>query len=410
MSSYRVVEGDTLDSISRKIYGTEDFSDIILQSNPGVRGITVGQDLIVPDVPPKLELEPLSFPAGSPYEVSVEVDGRRFRWWSSISIDLRFSKIDEFSLAANFEPDNLQFVEAFRPFAFNPTIVQIAGQPLFSGSLIGVEPVLGPESRAIQVSSYASCGVLQEANASIGSYPLEWFGWDLRMIAGALCGPFGVRPEFTDGPGAPFEQVALKEDKPVLPFLIKLAKQRGFVVSSTRTGNLLFQKGLGAGEAAPVESLSSGSPPLVGVTVNFNHDEWFSHVTVTGPSSFFSQGENYTVRNPYSKGLLRPKTINGEDLVGAEVKLAAEAALGRMLADSVEVSVDLSTWFTRRGVLFEPNQIIRLRAPDVMIYDWYDFLIKEVKLSRTGAEDTCTLVLTIPGAFGGDLPETIPWA
>lgn len=69
----------------------------------------------------------------------------------------------------------------------------------------------------------------------------------------------------------------------------------------------------------------------------------------------------------------------------------------------------VSTWRDSNGELWKPNTKLKVRAPDAMIYDYYEFEIKSVDLSQDEIEETATLTLALPGSFNGEPPEEFPW-
>ena len=92
-----------------------------------------------------------------------------------------------------------------------------------------------------------------------------------------------------------------------------------------------------------------------------------------------------------------------------DVKAAVEAKAGRMYGDSVSYSVTVSTWRDVSGNLWKPNTRIKLKAPQVMIYSDYTFLIKNVTFFKNDSTETALLDLVLPGSFAGLIPESLPW-
>ena len=73
-------------------------------------------------------------------------------------------------------------------------------------------------------------------------------------------------------------------------------------------------------------------------------------------------------------------------------------------------TVTVSTWRDAIGALWQPGTTIELEAPSVFVPNPYLFQIQSVTLNRTVADgDTATIVLMLPGAFGGTPPDVLPW-
>jgi hypothetical protein len=89
---------------------------------------------------------------------------------------------------------------------------------------------------------------------------------------------------------------------------------------------------------------------------------------------------------------------------------AVRAKLARMFANIAAYDVeDLPTWRAPKGGLFTPNTTIELHAPDVMVYQPYEFLIRNVRFKADADTQTASLGLVLPGAFSGETPESLPW-
>jgi hypothetical protein len=98
------------------------------------------------------------------------------------------------------------------------------------------------------------------------------------------------------------------------------------------------------------------------------------------------------------------------DTESADVPKAVRAAVGRMVASVVSYTVeDLPTWRDPQGALWTPNRTVTLLAPEAMVYRETELLIRSVTLKQNPEAETATLGLVLPGTFGGQLPEALPW-
>ena len=249
--------------------------------------------------------------------------------------------------------------------------------------------------------------MLNDCTPPVSSHPLEFDGQGLQEIAGSLAAPFGVPVRFVDSAGAIFDRVAANATQKILAFLVKLANQRGLIISDNSDGDLIFWKSISTGK--PVAVLEQGVAPLLSVTPMFNPQSYYSHITGLEPTVVGIQGESYTVKNPRIAGVLRPLSFQTPDTLEADVKQATEAKAGRMFGAMVSYSIRVATWRDPAGDLWEPNTLISLTAPDAMIYNPYKFLIRSVTLNRERSSKSATLTLVLPGSFSGEIPESMPW-
>lgn len=400
----------------------------IRAANPGVtEPILAGLDIVIPPVPGDPTDSLTNTAANGPSEVTLLVAGQEFRHWSEVQLVLSVDSFDTIAFSAPFDVSIPGFKEAFKPFAFQPIGVDVGGVRLFTGTMMSVNPEITNSSKQVRGNAYSLPGVLNDCTApsSLFDKGLGFFNQNLRDIAKTLCAPFGIGVVFDDDPGPAYGNFyskdapgpawgdttsvpTLKPGKKILAFLVGLAKERGFLITNTPEGELYFRKAdVGA---ASVATLRQGLSPLVTVTPQFNAQDYYSHITARPPTFYGMGGIPVVAVNPRLKGVLRPFTYNPADgVVGADVKKAVESKMGRMFANAAPYTVTVSTWSTPAGGLWQPGDTVTIHAPDAMVYKPYEFVIRQVTLSRSAKEETATLGLVVPGSLAGKNPEGMPW-
>lgn len=410
-STYNTVAGDTFESVARKRYGNDRHAPSISTANPGVtEPIAAGTVLVIPDIPDAPTDTIQAAPSAGVDEVAILINGVRFRFWEGSKITRSIDTFDTVELSAPFDPDAPGFRDTFRPFSYRPMAVTVGGEPLFTGTVISIDPSLTEDQSTLSVSGYSVPGVLGDCTMPVGSLPLEFNGLNLRDIARNLARPFGVSVLFIGEPGDVFDRVAMAPDKNALAFLIELAAQRGYVVASSPRGELVLWQSIAEGTAPPVAMLRQGEPPLMSVAPSFNPQGYYSDITGIEPASAGAPGGSYTVRNLRLSGeVLRPHTYEARDATSGNLRQSVKAKAARMYANTVSYSLKVNTWRDPLGALWEPNTFVKVQAPGAMIYEEYPLLIRSVEYSRTDSELTATLELVLPGAFNGELPDFMPW-
>jgi prophage tail gpP-like protein/phage tail protein X len=407
-TTYKVITGDTFGIIARKKYGTETEAGRIASANPGVvEPLSPGTSIIIPQQTNAPTDAPQQAPADNEDEVSISIDGLRFRFWDSVRITRAIDSIDVIEFGAPFDASDANFRSTFRPFSYKDLTATVGGERLFTGTQVVISPILENDRKPLEVGGYATPGVLNDCTMPASSFPLEFNGQTLQEIATTLAAPFGVSVEFRAEPGATFERVAIDPGKKILPFLAKLAKQRNLVISNTPSGALLFWRSVNAGQ--PVARLSQGSSPLVSVTPQFRPQKYFSHITGLEPTVLGLKGSQFTVKNTLLAGAVRPFSFNTPDTLDADIPAAVRAKVGHMFGNMATYAVEVDTWRDPSGKLWEPNTTLTLVAPDAMVYNEFEFEIRAVSYSKRPASKTATLTLAIPGAFSGKVPEALPW-
>ena len=405
MSSYTTIGGDTFDAISRKTTGTGAQAGAIRAANPGVlEPIPAGISLTVPDMPP-----PVVFPApkNKSNEISLMLDGSRFRYWTEISISREYDTIDKIEFSAPFDTDNYSFVELFKPLTYKSAQVMIGNQALFTGTIVSVTPDFKSDSGTVSVSAYAKAGVLMDCCPPAASLPLEFKNMTLDVIAAAVCAPFGILTSFEGSAGGPFKRIRIEPDNPVFGQLADLAVQRNQYMGSDVLGNLVFRTADTSG--AHMAQLDGGRSPVISVSPDIDSQSYFSEVTgFVGSKSGFG-GTKYTVKNPLLKGVTRPYSFSADDIKRSEIADAVKGKMARMLGSFIRYSVAVDTWRDPAGALWEPGTFIDLIAPRAMVYKSYRFFVRSVTLDRKNESETAVLGLTLPGAYSGEMPAGLPW-
>lgn len=344
-----------------------------------------------------------------PERVSVTLDdGSRFGHWSEVEISRSLDGYTAVSLSGPFDHERPEVRRAFQPLTFPAVTVRVGDELVLTGYVKDVEPNVDAGMSSVGVTAYSVAAELAEITAAPDLMPLEFNGLDLRQIAQRLVTPsIGLDVIFYSPPGAAFGRVRAEPDSPIHSFLVDLAIQRGFVLTDHPLGNATFRAETLPG--APVARLEG--QPLGKVRPHFDPGNWFSTVTGRAARKGGKAGSRYTEPNPlYRAGHPRHYTMRVGDCESGDVPKTAAATIGRMVASVVTITVeDLPTWRDPSGRLWEPNTTLTLLAPEAMIYRETELLIRAVSLKQTPESETATLSLVMPGCFGGQLPEALPW-
>lgn len=334
--------------------------------------------------------------------------GASFSRWSEVELVRGLDHYSAVSLSGPFDHERHEVRRAFAPLAFPAVTVSVGDELVLTGHVKDVAPNVDANMSSVGVTAYSLAHALTECCADPRLLPLEFSGLDLRQIAAKLVTPtIGAESVFEGSPGAVFGRVRAEPDATVHSFLVELALQRAFVLADAPSGALLFRAEARPG--APVARL--GGQPVTHVTASFEASHWYSSVTGRASKKAGKAGSKYTETNPlYRAEHPRHFTMRLGDTEGADVPSTARAAIGRMVASVVSYQIDdLPSWRDPRGELWAPNTTITLIAPEAMIYRETELIIRAVTLRQTPEVETASLMLTLPGTFGGDLPEALPW-
>jgi prophage tail gpP-like protein len=340
-------------------------------------------------------------------ETAISIRGERFRFWSSVSITRNIDSVDTVVLQAPFDPTDPIRREIFRPYSYAEASVDVGGSRVFTGTVLDPTPDDNPSGNIVSLSAYSRPGVLMDCTAPDSMYPLQKDNVKLDVIARELCEPFGIRVVFEASAGAAFERVVCGTTRKIYTFLADLAKQRSLILGSNTEGDLVFRQSVVSGN--PVARLFESEPPLVSVKPAFSSQDMFSHVTGLEPMIVGLQGASYTERNSLLSGVLRPRVLEVTDGEEGAVQAAVQAEAGRMYGNAFDYVVEVATWFDQNDALWEPNTLVELTAPRAFVYNPYQMLVKSVRFDRDEDSERATLVLTVPEAYSGQIPERFPW-
>lgn len=405
---YKIKKGDTIEKISRQIYGTENNANDILRANPDIsQDLITGSLIVLPFLPSKPSDRLFNIPFNDKNEVALLINNVRFRFWNKIIINRTIDSIDNVEFTAPFEATNQKFRQLIKPFSFANVSVFVGGEIIFKGTMITVAPELTNESKIVTVGCYSLPGVLNDCTPSASSYPLEYSKLGLKDIAEKIVNPFGIGVIFQANQNAIFERVACNADQKVLDFLTKLAKQRNLIITNNEKGELVFWQGVDSGNT--VANLIQGQSPLISVTPFFSQQDYYSHITGIQPVVTGTDGSQFTVKNNLLNSAIRPFTFKADDTLGGNIKEAVDAKTGRMFANMVSYEIIVDTWRDYNNNIWQPNTNIFITAPDAMIYNQYEFTIRSIKFERQANQEIATLNVVLVGSFAGVIPESLPW-
>lgn len=342
-----------------------------------------------------------------PDDVGLILEGKEFRFWQDIELVYSIDGITTVNFNAPFHATQREFRETFRPFTYYPMKVTLGGQPMFTGTVMGINPKADASSSRVEVNGYARIGVLSDCNPPATSVPHEFRKVGFRAIAEYLLKPFGLTVQVRGDEGAKFDRVKIKEDDEIFPFLTELAKQRTLILTDTPDGMLLAWRSVPTGN--PVARLKGNAAPVTSVSASFDSQEYYSEITGYSRARRGRKGAKYTAKNRWLPNVLRPLSFHLDDTEKAEAPEATKAKLGRMFGNMASYSVDLPTWRDPKGNVWATNTTLLLTAPDVMVYRETEFLIRKVTLRQNGQQRTATLELCLPGSFSAEEPAVLPW-
>jgi prophage tail gpP-like protein len=406
---YQVRAGDDLNSIATRFYGNPSDAPVIQAANPVISDpliLNTKWVLTIPDLPAEIDVKPSTpLVGGDKDEVSITVDNKQFYLWENVSITFSIDTMDSFQFSLPWDPSNEDLRKIFTPYEYKQVGVTIGGENVITGTIVKHDVQKSADASVITLSGYSLPGILGDVNPSPSTYPLEFIDNDLEQIAKRLCDPFSIKVVFDADKGAAFKRVAIAPTEKVLDFLIKLAQQRGLIVTSNPTGELVFQQTIG-GKA--LFTLIEGQFPWISGNCSYDGQKRFSTITAIGDNFYGKETGSANAKDNTIK-VNRSNVFNSNHITKGELQKSADAKIGRNFATSIGLGVFLTGWRDFDGNRLEKNTKIVYQAPSQFIYKETEFIIKDLTFTKEPDSLLSTLSLVFPEAYTGEIRSKFPW-
>jgi prophage tail gpP-like protein len=402
-------------------YGTATKTQLISQANPILRGqskIVPGTVLTIPDLPGagqvqprEIEVDPATIRDGISEEIAIVIDNTPYKFWTNVELAFNFDTIaDTFTLSTPWTPDNFDFRELFNPYKYKEITIYVGGFKVLTGNIVNIRTNNTAKSRVITIDGYSKPGILNDVTVSSSSWPVAIKRLNLQQIAENLARPFGISVDFEESPGAAFrgkDTVEIDPTDKIGAFLTRLARQRGFVISSDAEGDLLFQK---TTEDAATANIIEGEYPYITSNVMYNGQNRYSSITAITSEMGRGRGQKSVVNDPGLDGINRPIVWRATDTNSGNLRNAAIAHMGRIIAESNLINLSVVGWHRIQDKqLWKDNTRILYQSDGDMIYEETEFLIRNVKLKKSQNSAVTDLTLIFPEAYNGQIREDYPW-
>lgn len=304
--------------------------------------------------------------------------------------------------------------ELILPRSFANFETEINGERLITGRIYSRTPSLTVDRSELTCECYSFTKDLVDSNSEP---PYEFIDISLLDIAKKLSEPFSINVGIDNADEANelfTKQQAIGPTETIFSFLSKLAFQRGILISSTTTGDLLFQKANTVQK--PVASITEGDflqgPVETGQTFSATFDDSgiFATYKVNLESSSSFTGTSPTQATATDSSVLTPrlKTITVADETGGGLQKTADWSKNQSLAKSLTIPFAVTSWTTPTGELWRENTIVTVTSPTIFLPNGFNFLIRSVEYILDNSGETAVLNLVPPQLYTRE-PIDEPW-
>jgi prophage tail gpP-like protein len=401
---YTVVKDDWLSTIAGEAYGDINKWPLIAKANPQIngRGVAVdGSSLIFPDdvlwIPEDDSGEddsPLTFAEQQKKSFSLTVNGELVPVITGSLVITMDTGSDEVEATVDMDKLSDSLRKALLPFKYPKCQVRINGELMLTGAIYKKSPAATKSKRIVKLTGYSNTADLID---SVMNPPYEESGVLLLNHAQRLVDDFGMKAVFYQGAQEYFDKITVRDGEKRFAHLLKLAKERGLLISCTPYGNPLFLKA--NTNKRPVETIEEGTAGALGFSSTYDGRKRFRSYRVVG-KSVIGKAVTKTVTDPYVR---RARFFSKkENRLDDDAEKAALWERSKAIADALSMSIGYHKWTNKRGELWRDNTYVRVISPSLDLTNGVDLLIRRVKYNFTPAGKTVVLDVVPPEVFTGE--------
>ena len=396
--TYTVKEGDTYDTISRTMYGTDSHAGFLEGVNNGSYLIP-GEVLIVPPVVARSESVQTVLPGVGAGDLSIIIAGKRIVPESARVLRAMDAAVDGWTAVIEWTPEMAALVS---PFSYPSASVYIGGQLAVNGAVYGVKSEF-KERREIILEGYS---FMADAVDSSMAPPYQTMGVTLRQHAEEVLKPLGMRPIFQEGVsegelfnGSPvddaFGVTDAEPDTGIFDHLSKYAFQRDLLIASSPSGDPIFLQANISGGTVGV--LYEGGPHVLEWSGEFDGRKRFNTYRSFGYSPL--SGDKAVEAKDAKVPRYRTMAFKADDTEAWDIGYTAEWKRSKQVADSISIKLPLDTWYAPDGTLWTYNTLVSVVSKTLFVPGGFDFLIKSVEYAFDKKGRTAEISLVPPGVY-----------
>lgn len=396
---YTIVKGDTLWGIAGRAYGDPTKWPEIYKAN-SMRLRSGDPDLIFPGE--QIIIIPLLAGVPVPFDqldkmlfidgVDLVLNGKTVQTESIRVVSDMTAVADGWSATIAWEPGSDPELDAIiKPFSYPKAEIYVQGQKVLTGRLYGTKPSLADRSQLVlEGASYAADMV--DSNMKP---PYEEAKVTLRKRVTSIGNIFGVQvsfdPAIADGV---FDRVATEEGETAAAHVLKLASQRGALVTSTPEGGIAVVR---AAFGAPVGTIEEGLPGFTGFIADYDGRKRFNTYRVSSETND-DKKVAITVTD-MEVPITRFKTDKVNDLLAGEITNRGVWLRSRGLAEALTIPIVATGHLAPNGKVWAKNTLITVKSPTMFVPSGAIFLIKSVEFVEEASGFTATLQLCPSDSF-----------
>lgn len=411
---YTVVEGDTLSGIAGRAYGDQNEWPRIFNANQSSLKsdtpdlIFPGEILIIPVLPELETIRTRFFQSRGVVDgVELKLEDRILPVQSAGVTRTMDTAADGWSAVFAWEPGlDKEIDELTRPYSYAKASISLDGQLMVSGRLYRVDPQTNNEGRTKNLFGFS---YTIDAVDSHLKPPYEVSNVTLPQRCRQLLTPLGIGLEIDPNvdTGGQFDRVTASPQEKVFGHLLKLAKQRKLLLSSTPEGNMLLTQVNLLSPVGIVGTIEEGVSFVGKFSGSFDGRKRFNVYRAISQGALKTD-QKVGIAKDDLVPLSRFMTFSVDDSLKGEMNQAAVWRRNQETAKALTLPVPVDTWYAPNNELWAENSKITIKSITWGIPGGFTFLIKQVDFAWSAEGKSATLhVLPLSYYSGGDLES--PW-
>lgn len=266
-------------------------------------------------------------------------------------------------------------------------VVKVAGIPVIHGVLEKLSPRLAADSRTLTVSGRDATRDMIDCSAEIPKQELK--NATIKQVAELLMKPYGIAVD-CPAPGKPFEKIAINDGESAFDVIEQHARQRGLLVYTNADKMLHIRK------AEPKDisvKLVEGQNILSG---DAEHDSSQLYGTYEVKTQA-KKGKHAIKVSAKGAGKPERKLIIRAEKAEEDPQKRADWEAKTRQAKSKRANITVRGWQFATGKLWEPNLLVTLNSPSLMLKQ--SMLVAGVTLKLDDGGEITTLALVDPDIY-----------
>ena len=338
------------------------------------------------------------------------INGTTYNNFSRFELNLAFDTIaSTFSVDVYFNPNLSAHRSLMRPLSDQEVLINYNGRRLLTGTAVNISFKQESTKQLAKLGGYSLPGVLENAYVQVPNEgcDLQFNNLSLEDITDTLIRPyglsFGTQTPVADEAKKLYSQTEMKATQSIKEYLSQLASQRGIILSHDVSGNLIYTRPIVSNQV-PVARFD-GTVPGVSMTATYNSQNMHSEITVLGQADINGgDAGQATVTNAlisqYKSKVVEQNSGSDTDTMQAAKMIRADEL------KNLKLTIEIDRW-EYDGILFEPNQIIEVRNPEVYLFNPVKWFITNVNFRQDAQQRTCTLTCVLPQCYSLKDPVNI---